>query len=262
MEHDLGGWRTPRILCPVLADVQVTLKWEDPSRPTQYVDALKKIHILCDGLVIAFSGTIRIAFEVIDWLRRVCVPTLTANLFSEPDEVARRVVRHIKHGYSKAKKKEGERVSFLLFILNKSSMDRDVGVYKVCSSKFELETPQRAFHMLEIGSGAEVGDYREIVERHSVPGYSVEDPDEDLPALVIPTGPVALKYLQEEASDFQNAGISRAMHLMLIYSGGTTIIERPAIPESVFPRVAGSWDELVSFLGARGIDLAACSASA
>lgn len=245
-----------------LADIQVTVTWDDKSRPTQYVDAVKKIYVLHDGLVIAFSGTIRIAFEVIEWLKQDCIPALTDNLFSEPDEIARRVIRHVKYAFQKAREKESERVNFLLFVLNKASMYRSVGIYKLCAPDFTIQKPRNPFELLEIGTGSEVEEYRNIVVRHSVPGYLVDDPDSDLPAMVIPTGRVALKYLQAEAAEFQKAGISRAMNLMLMYSGGTTIIERPSDPEIPFPRVAESWDELVRFLASRGIELEACNADA
>lgn len=256
----IGGRHLACARC--VADIQITLSWDDGSRPKQYVDAVRKIHLLSDDLVIAFSGSVRIGFSVVELLRANCVPKLEPRLFTEPDEVARRVARQVKYAYNVARVKEADVANFLLFVRDPTNAYSQVGVYRICSPKFEVERPLKPFELMEIGTGAVLDDYREIVDRHAVPGYLVNEPGEEKPSLVIPVGAIALKFLQQEAAEYQNAGISRAMHLMLMYIGGTTIVEHAAQPDDAFPWVANTWAELVRNMDARGIELTSCEAFA
>lgn len=231
-----------------LADVQVTVTWDDKTRPTQYVDAVKKIYLLNGNLIVAFSGTIRVAFEILETLKKNWLPRLEARFFTEPDEVARQMARHIKSAFAKARRRDSDVVKFLVFVLGTQSVYQQAGVYRMASPCFHIEEPREPFELLEIGSGAGETKYREFVKRHSVPGYEQPDPDGGKPTLIVPVGAVALKYLHAEAAEIQTAGISQAMHLMLTYFGGTTVHERPATPDRQFPKVAESWSELVRML--------------
>lgn len=244
-----------------LADVQVTVTWKD-ARPTQYVDAVKKVYILRENLIVAFSGTIRVAFEIIDALQRDWLLRLEEKFFSEPGEVIRQMARHVRRAFDLSRREDTDSVKFLVFIVGTQSIFQQTGVYKIASPSFGIEAPKHAFELLEIGSGAGVEAYREFVERHSVAGYKIPDPDSGQPTLVIPTGKVALRYLHAEAAEIQTAGISQAMHLMLTYFGNTTIDQRPATPDSQFPKVAESWGELVSLMRLHGIQLDASDAIA
>lgn len=244
-----------------LADVQVTVTWKD-ARPTQYVDAVKKVYILRKNLIVAFSGTIRVAFEIIDALQKDWLLQLEEKFFLEPDEVIRQMTRHVRRAFDLSKREATDSVRFLVFIVGTQSIYQQIGVYKIASPSFDVDAPKDAFDLLEIGSGAGVEAYREFVERHSVPGYEIPDPDGGKPTMVIPTGKVALRYLHAEAAEIQTAGISQAMHLMLTYFGNTTIDERPATPDRQFPKVAESWQELVSMMHLRGIQLDASDVTA
>ena len=209
---------------------------------------LKKIYLLNGNLIIAFSGTIRVAFEILRVLEENCLPQLEERFFTEPDEVARQMARHIKSAFTKAKRRDNDVVNFLVFVLGTQSLYQQVGVYKMASPSFSIEKPRQPYELLEIGSGAGEPKYREFVQRHSVPGYEQPDPDGGKPMLVVPVGAVALKYLHAEAAEIQTLGVSQAMHLMLTYSGGTTLQERPATPDRQFPQVAESWSELVRIM--------------
>lgn len=231
-----------------LADVQVTVTWDDKTKPKRYVDAVKKIYFLNGNLIVAFSGTIRAAFEVLEVLKKNWLPRLEERFFTEPDEVARQMARHVKSAFGKAKRRDSDVVNFLVFVLGTQSPYQPVGVYKMASPSFNIEEPRDPFELLEIGSGAGEPKYRDFVKRHSVPGYEQPDPDGGKPMLIIPVGAVALKYLHAEAAEIQTFGVSQAMHLMLTYYGGTTLHERPATPDRKFPQVAESWDELVRMM--------------
>src|SRR5579875_4124822 len=86
-----------------LADVQVTITWDDQNKTAQYVDAVKKIYVLKGNLIIAFSGTIRVAFEILDALRSDWLARFEDRFFAEPDEVIRQMTRHIKRAFALAK---------------------------------------------------------------------------------------------------------------------------------------------------------------
>lgn len=242
-----------------LSDVQVTLTY--PSGNKRYFDAVKKVHEIGPGVTVLFADSIKLAFAIIEDLKTNFYHTIDPRTFEAPEEIMRRLVKHIKFYFNKHQSHDKERVEFLVFI-SPTGIYTEFGMWKVVSPHFQLIERDKPFSMLELGSGSVLEDYREIVERNSTGVYIIDDPEGGLPVAVVPTGKVALEYIFAEALDFKNAGISLPMHITGITHQGIFIKELPETPGGKFPVVANSWEELRKILGRKGISLAESFASA
>lgn len=242
-----------------ISDVQVTLKMANGQ--TQYYDAVKKVHTLGPKITILFADSIKLAFGIIDELKNNFYPTIDDRLYEHPEVLMRRMVRHIKFYYKKNKTKTDKRVEFLVFIAPTGTYT-EFGMWKLVSPSFQLIEREEPFEMLELGSGSEAHNYRDIITKHSSGYYLVDNGDGESPDMVFPMGRVALQYVFAEAVEYQNAGISKAMHITLISHKGITIEGLPEIPGGKFPDVADSWEALQEIMRSKGIPLAECYASA
>jgi hypothetical protein len=242
-----------------ISDVQVTLKLK--NGPELYFDAVKKIHVIGPGLAVAFAGSIKLAFAIVDVLRNEFYPRLDQRRFSAPDEIARRMRRWIAHFYNKKKTLDGEKLEFLV-LAAPTGLLTEFGLWKMCAPAFNIVQRQQPFEMLELGTGASTKAYREAIERHSKGVYIVDEGPGEKPTAVIPVGKVALQYVFAEALDYQTAGISRSMHITLVSHRGIVTRELPEKAFETFPRVADTWVELKRFIRAKGIAVADCYALA
>ncbi|EOY2410901.1 hypothetical protein ACP1PL_004303, partial [Yersinia enterocolitica] len=210
---------------------------------------------------ILFADSIKLAFGIIDDLRDNFCPNIDERLYERPDEIMRRMVKHIKHYYCIHKTDIDNRVEFLVFI-SPTGEYTDFGMWKLVSPSFSLIKNVKPFEMLELGSGSVVRDYRSIIEKNSVGYYLIDRGEGILPDAIVPVGKIALQYIFAEALEYQNAGISKPMHIMLITHGEIIIKELSEKPGGIFPEVANSWDELQKMMKSNGIALADCYASA
>lgn len=245
-----------------ISDVQVTVPLTDGSK--RYFDAVQKVHVLGPGLAIAFAGSIRLAFEIIEELKATFSRTMDPRLRARPDEIMVRMQRWIRHYYSKFSRRD-EYVEFLVLAAPSglpSGLFTSFGVWKVCAPKFNIIEPETAFQMLQLGSGANAEEFREAVKRHSVGVYEMDQGPGERPAAVIPVGKVALRYLFEEALDYRTAGVSQAMHITMVTHDSVVTQGLPEDPNGTFPRVASSWAELKKIVREKGIDLGKGSAMA
>jgi hypothetical protein len=242
-----------------LSDVQVTLTY--PNGQKLFFDAVKKVHIIGPGITILFADSIKLAFGIIEELKKNFYPAIDPRLFENPKEIMRQMVRHIKFYYAKHRQHDKDRVEFLVFI-SPSGLYTEFGMWKLVSPSFQLIERKKPFEMLELGSGSALKDYRDIVKKNSQGLYFIDDPDGGLPNAIIPLGKVALEYIFAEALDYQNAGISKAMHITGITHEGIYIKQMPDVPDGAFPDVADSWEALKKVMGENGIKLAECYASA
>jgi ATP-dependent protease HslVU (ClpYQ) peptidase subunit len=244
-----------------LADIQVTLKY--PSGEKKYVDAVQKVHAVRDGVVIAFAGSIKLAFDILEEVKTKSVKNIKEELFAAPAEVARKLQRAIKHYYRKLNQPKNEKVEFLILIAPHGTF-KGFGLYKIVSPAFIIVEPNLPFQIMQIGSGSKVETYKEIIRKHDKGVYIVEDssdPDGE-PTLIIPTGKSALQYLFAEAVEYQNAGISQSMHICRLLYNQTYIEPLLFDLKAGFPVVATSWQMLVKILGDKGIKVGECTAYA
>ncbi|WP_274864523.1 hypothetical protein [Serratia marcescens] len=242
-----------------ISDIQVTLKLQNGQ--VKYYDSVRKVHKIGSKITILFADSIKLAFGIIDELQSNFLPTIDDRLYERPDEVMRRMVRHIKHYYKTHRTDIDNRVEFLVFI-SPTGEYTEFGMWKLVSPSFSLIESVKPFEMLELGSGSVVKDYRDIIKKNSVGYYLIDQGDGNLPDAVLPIGKVALKYIFAEAVEYQNAGISKPMHIMLITHNDIIIEELTEKPGGTFPKVADSWDELKKIMRCNGISLAECYASA
>ncbi|UAY90660.1 hypothetical protein KSL88_14095 [Pectobacterium polaris] len=242
-----------------ISDVQVTIKLKNGQK--QYYDAVRKVHKIGSKITILFADSIKLAFAIIDELQSNFLPTIDDRLYERPDEVMRRMVRHIKHYYKIHRTDIDNRVEFLVFI-SPTGEYTEFGMWKLVSPSFLLIESVRPFEMLELGSGSIVKDYRGIIEKNSQGYYLIDRGKGVLPDAVVPVGRIALQYIFAEAIEYQNAGISKPMHIMLITHNDVIIDELSETPGGVFPSVANSWNELIKIMKSNGIALAECYAFA
>lgn len=242
-----------------ISDIQVTLDLTDGRRI--YIDGVQKVYPIGEKIVILFADSIRLAFAIIEDIKSDFLPRIDDRLYSNPNELMRQMTRIIKHSYKKHKRHKNERVEFLIFIAP-TGQYTEFGMWKLVSPSFNLIERKKPFEMLELGSGSLIDDYRDIVARNSVGVYVIDRGDGELPDALIIMGKGALRYVFAEALDYQNQGISRAMHIMLITHNDITIETLPETPDGTFPKVATSWKELKEIIGKRGIRLADCYATA
>ncbi len=242
-----------------ISDVEVTINHLDGRK--EYYPAVKKVHEIGPGIIVCFADSIKLGFSIIEGLKNDFYPNLDSRLFQEPNEIIRQMLRYIKRNYEETKDELNKNVE-LLIMISPTGLYKEFGVYKLKSPNFTIIERQQPFEMLEIGSGSVIEDYREAVNKNSVGVYTVEDEDGGKPFAVIPIGKVAMQYIFAEALEYQNAGISKAMHITLLSHEETYIQELPEKPGERFPRVASTWVELQRFMKAKGILLASCYASA
>lgn len=242
-----------------LSDVQVTLTY--PNGTKLYFDAVKKVHEIGPGVTILFADSIKLAFAIIDDLKANFYPTIDPRTFEAPQEIMRRLIKHINFYFNKHRSDEKDRVEFLVFI-SPTGIYTEFGMWKLTSPSFQLIERDKPFSMLELGSGSVLEDYREIVNKNSKGLYIIDDPEGGLPTAIVPLGKVAMEYIFAEALEFKNAGISLPMHVTGITHEGVYIKELPETPDGNFPVVANSWKELKKILGNKGVSLAGCFASA
>lgn len=242
-----------------MSDVQVTIQRK--NRSDLYFDAVKKVYELGPGLAIAFAGSVKLAFELIEVLQKEFYPKLDKRLFEQPDEIIRKMRRYLLHFYKQKKTLSDEYVEFLVLAAPVRLLT-EFGLWKMCAPDFKIIERQKPFELLELGSGATASEFREVVEKHSKGVYIVDMGPNEKPLLEIPVGKVALQYLFVEALDFRKAGISHAMHITLVTHNDIYIREFPETPERLFPKVASSWQEFKQLIRAKGISLADCYAFA
>jgi hypothetical protein len=222
---------------------------------------VQKVHKISDDIVIAFADCIRLAFAIIDGIRSEFMPKFDDRLLAEPEVVAQRLTRFIAYKY-KQRRRPGERVELMVFIRPKNELSVSFGLWKLVSPHFNRQAPAQPFEMLEIGSGSLASEYRDLIRRGSKGFVEVPGENGEKPTAIVPVGKMGMQWLFAEALDHQVAGVSHAMHLMLLYPDGVILKERPQEPEAEFPSVATTWAELHADLQRRGIRVAACRALA
>ncbi|EOW6517370.1 hypothetical protein ACOZX1_002591 [Cronobacter dublinensis] len=242
-----------------ISDVQVTLRLQNGQ--TRYYNAVRKVHKIGEKITILFADSIKLAFSIIEELKNNFYPNIDDRLYVRPDEIMRRMVKHIKHFYKIHRTDIDNRVEFLVFI-SPTGEYTEFGMWKLVSPTFSLIETVRPFEMLEPGSGSIVKDYRGIIEKNSQGYYLIDRGEGVLPDAVVPIGRIALQYIFAEAIEYQNAGISKPMHIMLMTHNNVIIDELSEIPGGEFPHVANSWDELIKIMKNNNIALAECYASA
>lgn len=242
-----------------ISDIQVTLELNDGN--TVYIDGVKKVHNLSNRVTILFSGHIKLAFQIIEKLKAEYMRYIDDRLHQEPIEIMKKLKRAIKHYYKQMKTNHNNHVEFMLLVAP-TGIFTEFGMFKLVSPAFKPVERKEPFEMLELGSGAQIKEYRDIVENNARGAYVVEQGKDELPALVIPVGKVAMQYVFSEALAHQNAGISGAMHITLLVHDGAITRELPETPEGAFPKVASSWKELSEICRNHNIALGECIASA
>jgi len=242
-----------------VADVEVTLDFPNGTKkPGGYV---QKVHKISDDIVIAFADCIRLGFAIVESIRSEFLPKFDQRLLADPELVASELLRFVKYQYKK-RRRPRERVELLFFIRPSNCISTDFGLFKCVSPNFVLEQPVEAFDMLEIGSGFLAPEYRDVIQHASKGVVQIQmDEGDEKPTLIIPVGGLGFKWIFASAQDFEVAGISRAMQLMVMDPERVRITDRPRIDEE-FPSVATSWAELRSRIQRTGIRVTACVARA
>lgn len=260
-----------------LADVQVTLKAKNVD--TVYIDAVQKVHKIGPDLVVAFADSVRLGFYIIDKLKFDFYPKLNREFCVNSELVLREIFKYLKDVVGEYEKLSAmkipgyvpERVE--LMVLFQPILTADMfrlppkefpfaGVWKIEIPSFKVWEPAKSFQLLELGFGSQVDDYREIVERHEQGFYVVPGKKGELPSAIIPSGKVALELLFAEAKQYQNAGISKAMHVALLSADGVFtrgISESFDIP---FPSVVDNWVDFKKLMKGLGIGLTDFTATA
>jgi len=241
-----------------ISDVKITLEMN--KNDIRYFDGVRKSHFIGQNMAVSFAGSIRLALKIIESLQQEFYPRLKDGMFQAPSVIMHKARRCIIHHYNKHKVDENERVEFLVFIVA-TNLNISTEMWKIVSPKFTPIQPTKPFEVLELGSGATAPEFRKLVKECSVGYYEVhhEDRKKDL---IIPVGNVGMRYLFAQAIDYEKAGISRAMHIMLAYPYNMTIENLPEKPDGEFPHVASTWDEVKSIIKAQGITLKDCYAYA
>lgn len=242
-----------------IADMQVTVKF--PDNCALYFDAVQKIHPIGPGLVIAFAGSIKVALKIIKDLRDKFYGKLDKRLFASPIDVATKTVKAIKFFYNQSGIASDNYVEFLLLIAPTGTYT-EFGAFKFVSPEFTIVCAKRPFELLQLGSGSTVKEYQNLVKQHETPGYEIPGENGELPTLIIPAGKKSMEFLFSQATDYQNAGISKSMHVCRLSHNKTLIELLPDNPPTDFPEVAKSWGELKQILREKGVNLAACRAEA
>lgn len=242
-----------------ISDVQVTLKLNNGK--TVHINGVKKVHDLSQRITILFAGHIKLAFQIIEKLKSEYMSHIHDRLHQEPGEVMKKLKKAIKHYYNEFKTHDNDHVEFMLLVAP-TGIFKDFGMWKLCSPCFSPVERKAPFEMLELGSGASVDEYRKIIENNAKGVYWIEQEGDKLPTIVIPVGKVALQYVFAEALEYQNAGISGAMHITLVTHNGIVTRELPEKPEGKFPKTASSWEELNKICRKHNIALGECIASA
>lgn len=233
-----------------IADIQVTLQYK--SGENKYFDGVKKIHNIGDDILIAFAGTIKIAFEVIEKLQKE-YKNIREERFAEPIIVAEKLRKIILHTYKSTKHSKADVVEFILLIKPIGIM-KAYGAYKLVSPDFKIYDPSEAFELIQIGSGSKDSDYNRIVLNNRRP-FEIPGENGGLPSLVIAVGKVALKWVAAEAMEYQKNGVSQHMHIAILSPVGYSIEELPKPPHE-FPDVATTWKELETIIKTNKMALA------
>lgn len=260
-----------------LADVQATLIFE--NKPPLYIDAIQKVHRIGPDLVVAFADSVRLGFYVVEKLKYEFYPKRDRRLLTNARLVLQEIYKYLqyivkKYNESSAQQIRGyipEKLELMILFQPKIILDMNAfdpeefprtEVWKIDIPSFKAWEPEFPFQLLELGSGAVAENYRDIVERHERGVYEIPGENGELPTAVIPVGKVALRWLFAEAVEFQNAGISRAMHICLISPTGVFIRTLPAAPEAEFPSVVNNWKDFKKLMAKKNIRLTDCSATA
>lgn len=239
-----------------LADTQVTLEY--PNGTSKPCGAVQKIHRLNNDIVIAFADSLFLGFLFLKLLKDEFVDQLDRRWLNDPARVANKISKFLKFQY--LKKNCTKRVEIMIFIRPRQPNAVSFGLWKAVSPKFVLIEPAGPFAMLEIGSGRVVNQYRDLVDRNSRGYYEIPGENGEKPTAIIPIGKVAIQYLFAEALEYEVAGVSKSMHLMMMTSDGTKIHERTSEIDAPFPVVAKTWRELQEMLKEKGIDTLDCTA--
>lgn len=260
-----------------LADVQVTLSFK--NRPPVYIDAIQKVHIIGPDLVVAFADSVRLGFYIVEKLKTDFYPKLDPRLRTHSRLVLQHIAKYLKYivgNYNSLSAKQipgyvPERVELMILYQPKIIVDikstppdefPNTEVWKMEIPSFKAWEPEVAFQLLELGSGAVAHDYRDIVARHEKGVYEIPGENGEKPTAVIPVGKIALQWLFAEAAEFQNAGISRAMHIVLLSLTGVILRNLPAPPDPQFPAVVDNWKDFKKLVNGLGYRLADFTATA
>lgn len=255
MTWAVGGLHIGCARC--ISDIQITLKYSNGNK--QYIDAVQKIHIIGPGIALAFSGSIKLAFTILNSLKNVTYKQIDNRLYAQPYLVAQKFKKAIKYYYKKHKTVDNCDVEFLIFIAP-TGLFTSFGAYKLKSPDFDLVSPTKPFELMHIGSGSINNDYIEISSKFEKLGDLIQKENGKKPDLVVYMGKTALQYVFAHATEYQNAGISNSMHICFITHDNINIKGLPSDPFSSFPEVAKSWEELEKIFNRKGIKMAGCCA--
>ncbi|UKA28050.1 hypothetical protein [Photobacterium damselae] len=242
-----------------ISDIEVTLR--HPNKVEEYFDGVQKTHIIGPKLAISFADSIRLAFFIIEKLKKDFYPNLDERLFHQPDVLMAKLQKFIKYHYKKSRRSIREQVEFLVFIAPHGTYT-EFGVYKLVSPYFIVTEPADAFDLMEIGSGSKVPEYRDIVKRHATPLIEVDRGPNQKPDGLIVAGKGLLQFLFAEAIEYKNAGISKSMQITLVTHDNISIHNLPENIDGSFPKVATSWRELQSMMRKRKVPIATAEAAA
>jgi hypothetical protein len=209
----------------------------------------------------AFAGSIKEAFKIIEELRCNLYDHIDKRLFVSPVDVAKKIAKSIKFFHKGSGIKSNNQVEFMLLIAPTDTY-KEFGAFKLVSPEFKIVEAHRPFELLQLGSGSMVKEYQDIVKQHETSGYTIPTNNGGLPTLFVPTGKASIQYLFSQAADYQNAGISQSMHVCRLSHSETLIELLPIDPNAALPEIAKSWNELTQILGKKGINLAKCYAEA
>ncbi|WNN41286.1 hypothetical protein RIN61_08290 [Pseudomonas inefficax] len=244
-----------------MSDVQITIPLEYGG--FKYLNILQKVHLITPKITVLFAGSVRLALAIIEDLKRNYAPKVKSAWYAEPSHVANDLRRHINRSDEINRTPMDGQVQFLVFVAPNGT-HKSFGMFKMVSPGYSISTTKEGtpFEIFELGSGSVLDDYRSIVSRHSEGVYFFDDDEGGKPNAVIPVGKVALEFAYQEALQYQNAGISKAMHITLVTHKKAILKMLPESPNLAFPQVADNWGDLCQLAQNKGICLASCDAKA
>lgn len=83
-----------------VADIQMTLRYERRRKPDRHFNCLKKIHVICNNLCIAFSGDVRTGLLLIELLKQEVPGALKEGEYFDLEGQTDELLRYLKAAYA------------------------------------------------------------------------------------------------------------------------------------------------------------------
>lgn len=146
-----------------VADIQMTLRHERRRKPDRHFNCLKKVHVICNNLCIAFSGDVRTGLLLIELLKQEIPGVLKEGEYFDLEGQTEELVRYLKAAYE-AINPHRDPYAELIFAWNAQSGE-EIFFRPFCMRikfpEFQLSTTAE-FESTAFGSGAVEPGYSEI----------------------------------------------------------------------------------------------------